>query len=196
MAEWTPQNERQRPPFEPGNTAAEVHGAHSERRVAPLAAEIERAARALPSWPEYLDEPTYAPAVAAWCRAEAVVELLWRWLAEQDPLDALASTSETTTDVEEFRGGSRSRTKARQVESAVNQLGKWESHAARQRQRLGMDPLSRARLGRDHAAARVDVVEVLTRMAEQRDQDAAAVPSSPTTAPHAGADTTGPEGDR
>lgn len=170
-------------PFRAGNTAAEVHGANSERRVAPLAAEIERDARALPSWPEYLDEPTYAPAVAAWCRAEAIVELLWRWLAEQDPLDALASTSESTTDVEEFRGGSRSRTTGRQVESVLAQLAKWEAAAARQRQRLGLDPMSRARLGRDHAAARVDVVEVLTRLAEQRDQDAADPLSSTATVP-------------
>lgn len=183
-------------PFEAGNTAAEVHGARSERRVAPLAAEIERDARALPTWPEYLTEPTYGAAVAAWCRAEAVVELLWRWLAEQDPLDALASTSETTTEVEEFRGGSRSRSKGRRVESVLAQLARWEATAARQRQRLGLDPLSRARLGRDHAAARVDVVEVLTRMAEQRDQAAAAVPSAPTVAPPVGVDPTAPEEQR
>ena len=194
--QWAPQNERQHPPFGAGNQVAAVHGAHSERRVAPLAAEIERGARALPSWPDYLDEPTYAPAVAAWCRAEAIVELLWRWLGEQDPLDALASTSESTTDVEEFRGGSRSRTKGRRVESVLAQLARWEATAARHRQRLGLDPLSRARLGRDHAAARVDVVEVLTRMAEQRDQDATGMASSPTTAPLDEAETTTPEGER
>lgn len=172
MAEWVPQNERQHPPFEPGNQVAAVHGAHSERQVAPLAAEIERAARTGPTWPAYLDEPTYAGAVSAWARAEAVVELLWRWLAEQDPLDALSSSTESTTDLQEFTGGSRARTVARQTESVLNQLNKWEATAARQRQRLGLDPLSRARLGRDVTAAQADLAQLLSAERERREGDA------------------------
>jgi hypothetical protein len=157
-----------------GNRIAEVHGARSERRVAPLAAQIEQAARSGPGWPDYLDDPGYASAVAAWARAEAIVELLWQWLAEQGPLDALSSTSDSTTETEQHESGSRSRTTARRTESALNQLARWEATAARQRQRLGLDPLSRARLGRDVTAARVDLVELLTRAREDADAAAAA----------------------
>ncbi|MBP2370690.1 hypothetical protein [Pseudonocardia parietis] len=168
-------------PFRDGNEAGLRHGAYSERRIAPLAAEVEQQARALPTWPSYLDEPVYAPAVRAWARAEAVVELLWTYLAERDLDAALASTTESTTEAEESRGSSRSRTSTRATESALSMLDRAEARAAKARQRLGLDPLSRARLGRDVTAARTDLAQMLT--AEQERLDAAQAAPGPTHQP-------------
>lgn len=173
-------DDRRHPPFAPGNRVGELHGARSERRIAPLAVEVERAARADPSWPSYLDDAGYASAVAAWARAEAIVSLLWSWLAEQDLDAAVASTTEQHTDTEttEEAGGlasrTRSRSSSRHVDSALSQLDRWERAAAKQRQRLGLDPLSRARLGRDVASAQHDLSSYLSNLAEQRDADQAA----------------------
>ncbi|GAA2548140.1 hypothetical protein [Pseudonocardia hydrocarbonoxydans] len=158
------------PPFEPGNEAALRHGAYSPRRVDPLAAELAAGALDDPDL-AHLTAPGYRPAVWAWARAEAQVQLLAEHV-ERIGLDF----------------GDHA------VSAAHTALDRAERRAERSRRALGLDPLARARLGRDHAAARVDVVEVLTRMAEQR--DAAAVPSPPTTAPPAETRPTTPEGQR
>lgn len=171
MPDWTPAFPGQRPPFEPGNELSTTHGANSPRKVAPLAAEIERAARTDPSWPGYLNDPGYGLAVASWARAEAVCRLLFDWLAEQDPAEWMASTLDSVTDTEKYDGGSQSRTRARRVGSVMEQLRAWESTAAKQRQRLGLDPLSRARLGRDVTAGAVDFVELLSRAHEAHEAE-------------------------
>jgi hypothetical protein len=51
---------------------------------------------------------------------------------------------------------------------ALSALKDFESLAARARQRLGLDPLSRAQLGRDVAAQQVD----LARLYESMDEEA------------------------
>lgn len=142
------------PAFEPGHTKALRHGARSERKVAPLAEEIELAARNDPSWPSYLDSAEYAAAVSAWARAEAVVSLLWTWLsehAEQGVEELLAETSSEQSDETRVKGRTRRVSTGRRVASVLEQLRKWETAAANHRARLGLDPLSRARLGRDVA---------------------------------------------
>ena len=130
-------------------------GAWSERKIAPLAAEIEQTARSSPSWPSYLDGPEYGAAVTAWARAEAVVNLLWRWLdqhAEQGLDELLADTHHEQTDEQVIgKGRSRRMTTGRRVASVLEQLRRWESAAAGHRARLGLDPLSRAKLGKDVA---------------------------------------------
>ena len=78
------------PPFAPGNTVAQVHGARSERSVAPLAEKIATGLLAHDECPAYLLEPVYAPVIAAWSRAEAVVQLLWEFLAGLDAEKALS----------------------------------------------------------------------------------------------------------
>lgn len=142
------------PPFEPGHERSLQHGARSERRIAPLAAEIEQHARTLPSWPSYLDAAEYGAAVTAWARAEAVVTLLWRWLADraEQGLDELLA-EHATEETEEMRGKGTTRrmTTGRRVASVLEQLRKWESAAASHRARLGLDPLSRAKLSKDVA---------------------------------------------
>lgn len=168
----------QRPPFAPGNeygfTAGHElsthHGAYSERRVAPLAAEVEQVARADPSWPAYLDDSSYIPAVRAWASSEAVCVLLRRYLDGMDFIDALADT--TTEESTETRGRGKTTRVAtsRRVKAALELLDKAESRAASHRARLGLDPLSRARLGRDVTSARSDLVQILTAQREARER--------------------------
>jgi phage terminase small subunit len=119
------------PPFEPGNSVALRHGAYSPRRVDPLAAELVERVLADTDWLRPCDRP----AVWAWARAEARVQLLAEHLA--------ANGGDLADD------GS--------VRPAADLLSRVEAQAQRMRSVLGLDPLSRARLGRDVAATRVDL---------------------------------------
>lgn len=150
------------PPFEPGNEVATRHGAHSERHVGPLADRIAAALLADPDTPRYVLEPSYAAAVRAWSRSEAVVQLLWNWLAEHD-LDA-AMTDLTSTDEDSVisKGRASKQTTSKRIESVLTQLHRHEVRAATLRARLGLDPLSRARLGKDVAAQRIDLARLFS----------------------------------
>ncbi len=121
-------NDRRAPAFDAGNAVALQHGAYSSRVVEPvavrLAAELEAAS------PEWLADVDRA-AVDAYARAEARVEVLARWLDEHG---MLADDGK--------------------VRPAADLLVRLERLAADARSRLGLDPLSRARLGRDTAVAR------------------------------------------
>lgn len=167
---WSAANERQHEPFEEGNTVAVTHGAHSARTVRPLAAEIEAAARKHASWPPYLADPSYGPAVEAWAWSEAVVTLLRRYLGERPLEDALIdSHSEESTEV--HAGGTTTRsTSGKRTRAALDYLARWESTASGHRQRLGLDPLSRAKLGKDITSAAGDLVLLLTSARELHEQ--------------------------
>lgn len=151
MAEWVPANERQHPPFEPGNTLAMRHGAFTSRIVEPRAAELVAAVLDEPDV-AYLAAPSYRPALHAWARAEAQIERLTAWLNGRAPDDEDAA-------------------------SARAQLERAEGRAAAARTRLGLDPLSRARLGRDVASARVDIAQVLADERDRQERQRAALPA-------------------
>lgn len=159
------------PPAEPGNELATRHGAHSERHVGPLAEQIATALLADPDTPQYLREPSYAATVRAWSRAEAVVDLLWRWLEQHDLDAALTDVTSTDEDTTNAKGRSSKRTTSRHVESVLAQLHRHEVRAMNLRSRLGMDPLSRARLGKDVAAQRVDLARMFAEMQQADDKD-------------------------
>lgn len=72
------------PPFEAGNVAALKHGAHSERKVAPLAAAITAELVAIAPWST---EPAFAPTLAALARVEAQVLKVEEFIDEHGPLD-------------------------------------------------------------------------------------------------------------
>lgn len=121
MREPRPLQPWQRPPFERGNGLAVTHGAYSPRRVDPLATDLfEKIVTDL----DYLADPSYRPALWAWARAEARVQLLSEWLDEHGPL------AEDGTP-----------------RPALAALYQFERLAAEARSRLGLDPLSRSRLG-------------------------------------------------
>lgn len=123
------------PPFEPGNAVARRHGA--------FAADVEDAAVVLvdelldvPS-AQYLTDPVYRPSLRSWAVAEVRCRRLAAYVVEQGELDE--------------DGAPR---------PALEALRTWETRASNERDRLGLSPLSRARLGRDVAAQNVDVARL------------------------------------
>lgn len=175
---WVPEFVGQRRPFEvgnehrvvEGNALARTHGAYSATAVQPLAEEIEQRARADASWPPYLTDPSYGHGVEAWAHAEAVVVLLRRYLAERPFGDGMADTSTEETHEQRRKGSSTRLTTGRRTRAALDMLSRWEATASSHRARLGLDPLSRAKLGRDITATQVDFVQLLTAQREQHEQ--------------------------
>lgn len=151
------------PPFESDNTAAQRHGAYSPRKVDPLAVEILEAVRRHVTWWHPADEPS----IWAWVRLEARVQLLTEYLAERGG------------DVDDQ--GS--------VRPAADLLTKLEVRAESMRSRLGLDPLSRARLGRDVAAQSLDLARF---WASQQAEDAAKEARTPSEAAEGGIARPGP----
>jgi len=142
------------PPFEPGHEASTVHGARSPRRVGPLADEIREQLLADGSTPDHLRRAEFAAAVAAWARSEAVVRLLWEWLAEQDVEAALTDTTSSAEVEEHGKAVTKRRSVSRRVTSVLDQLHRAEVRAAGMRRALGLDPLSAGRLARDLSQSR------------------------------------------
>lgn len=131
-----------------------VHGATSERRVGPLAAQIAAGLLADAETPEHLREPVFSAAVQGWARAEAVCALLRDFLDGQDIEAALTETTKGA-EKEEREGTTARRTSVtRRVTAALDASRRWEAHAANLRSKLGLDPVSAARVGRDLATSR------------------------------------------
>jgi hypothetical protein len=115
------------PPFEAGNVAQLRHGAHSMRKRQPL--EEAMSAWAHDHYP-WVAEPRFAPAVAAWARAEAMVLLLAGYVDDHGPIDDEGK-----------------------VLPAVAQLDRYERLAMKHREQLGIDPTSALRMLRDRLSA-------------------------------------------
>lgn len=147
---WQPAFPGQRPPFEPGHTLTLHHGAHSPRHVDPVAAEHAAAVLSDPAT-AFLAAPAWRPAVWAWARAEAQVELLTAYLAGR-----AEETGDGVGDLADER-----------VLAAYALLHRAESRASVGRSRLGLDPLSAARLGRDRVATQVDMARVMAELDRQ-----------------------------
>lgn len=143
----------QRPPFEPGNEMGARHYAYSPRKVDPLASELVAGMLDDPGAP-HLRHPSYRPALWAWGRAEAQCQLLTEYLSR---LGETAGDGVGDLEVEATR-------------SAYLLLHRAEARANTLRSRLGLDPLSRARLGRDTAAGQLDAARLMAEM-ERRERD-------------------------
>ncbi|MBA8958186.1 hypothetical protein JOJ86_001477 [Rhodococcus percolatus] len=124
-------------PFKAGNTVGQRHGAHSERVIAPLAAEIANAQ--LEELP-YLRDPSYRETLLDWARTTAKIERIEAWLDENG--------GDIADD------GS--------VRGAAIHLLRLQAHASKVSARLGFDPLSRAKLGKDLTATKLDAAQILT----------------------------------
>lgn len=170
-ADWTPAFPGQRPPFEPGNTVALQHGAFSPRFVDPLAAELVGMVLEDPQV-GYLTAPAYRPALWAWARAEAQAQLLVEYLAR-----AGQESGDGVGDLDLDR-----------VRTAYLLLHRAESRADRSRARLGLDPLSRARLGKDVAQAKAAdaaaIMAELHRLEQQGQMHAVHAPGRAQEAGH------------
>jgi hypothetical protein len=123
------------------NTIAQKHGAWSDRIVDPVARDL---VGVVGEHVPYLADPSYEPAVWAWARAEARVLVLTKWLDEHGTLDE--------------NGVPR---------PALSALKDFERLASTARSRLGLDPLSRAQLGRDVTAAQVDLARLYAQLDEK-----------------------------
>lgn len=132
-----------RPPFQPGNTAAVRHGAHSPGHVEQRANQLQSAATEILPW---LKHPEHAAAVSAWSRAEARCLLVDEYLQEHGLLDD-----------------------AGRVRPAAELVIKLERIASEARSRLGLDPTSRARLERDLSAGARDRIDVAKELAQGRE---------------------------
>lgn len=147
-SEWVPAFEGQRPPLQPGHELTLHHGAYSPRRVDPLAKDLVELMLADPAL-GYLTAPAYRPELWAWARAEARVQLL------EEYLDGRAG-DESVPDPGDER-----------VRSAELALHRAEARAASGRNRLGLNPLARAKLGKDVAqgqAANADVARIMAQL--------------------------------
>lgn len=157
---WVPSFPGQRPPFAPGNEwavgpgneIATRHGAYSPRRVDPLAAEIADLLLADDSTP-WLREPSMRLAVWALARAEARVQLLVEWVDGMEIAAAAQSDRGQTSPLELLR--------------------RFEETASRHRSNLGLDPMHRARLGKDLASTNASLDLSTMLAAETARQEAA-----------------------
>lgn len=150
---WVPDFPGQRPPFAPGNTLAVTHGASRWR---PDSYFREEALVLLDEMkdpglvPPFLQAPEYGPAMLAYATTLVRIRQVETWLSRT----AWQGTPE------ELDGEG-------QVRSAALLLERYERSAARQRQELGLTPLSRARLGKDVAAGR-SIADMLEERRRQR----------------------------
>jgi hypothetical protein len=104
-----------------------------------------------PATPRYLkDDSSYRLSLEALGRVEAICRLLWSFVAEQlEAHDVRALLEDVTEATEnEQRDGAvvTRRSVSRRVESALNQLRKYEVTAAQLRKGLGLDPASRSKM--------------------------------------------------
>lgn len=125
-------------PAQPGNLMALKHGALAARVVEPVARElVEMAVAEAP----YLQDASYRPAVESWATAEAKARLLDAYLQRVGVLDADG-----------------------QPRPALDALRMWEKRASEERARLGLDPLSRAKLSRDVTASQASLTAIWDRL--------------------------------
>lgn len=147
---WTPEFPGQRPPFSDGNELAVKHGAQSPRKVDPVAQALAVELLA-DSAVAYLRAPRYAAAVQAWATAEAKCALISTWV-EGMSIELAAESKQGQT-------------------SPLELLRKWEATAQTHRSRLGLDPMSAARLGKDLAQTKqADVAAEMTKLREQHER--------------------------
>jgi hypothetical protein len=144
---WEPEFEGQRPPYAPGNTSAMVHGARSERTIRPLAEQLMQAILEDAEQPDHLRSPMFRFTLSECCRAQAVAEILF------DYIDSLG--------VEDMVRPRLSGTK-----SPVDQWKAAAAHAASLRSKLGLDPVSYARIAKDLGLASKASEDAIGRLAE------------------------------
>lgn len=132
-------------PFVAENFAAKKHGAYSSRVITPLTAEIANAVCA--ARPD-LQKPEMQPAVLAYARTEAQLEVLTAFVDLNGSIDE--NTGEPT--------------------SAEKYRLRIDTQAYKHRERLGLDPLSKAKLSKDIASTQVDLSIILAQMNADRNE--------------------------
>lgn len=159
---WEPAFTGQRPPFQKGNqyayakgnALAVTHGAYSAARTDPIARGFIEEIASTPDV-AYLAAPQYAAALWSWARTAARVQLLEQWI--------------DTMTIEQATNSARGQV------SPLELLRKWTATLNTQQARLGLDPLSFVRLGKDVATARqADAATLLTQRRTEAERAARA----------------------
>lgn len=141
--------------FAPGNRISATgnlsHGMHSKMAIKDRADHILLAMLEDPRCPDHLHTPAFAPALMAWSRAEAVASLAYDWMNDlweaEGPAAIFTMHSVTgRTPSEVWKGH--------------------EAFASSLRAKLGMDPVSYARISRDLGLASAATEDRLARMAD------------------------------
>jgi hypothetical protein len=184
-----------------GNEIALQHGAYSPRRVGELADDIATALLDSPDTASYLQNPEWAPLIASYARAQAIVTLMWRWLDSVDTETALGDVTESEESEERDGTKVRRRSTTKHVESVLTQLHRHEVRALNLATQLGLTPVSRARLPRNFGSPQVDVVKLMAeasaRMAAEGSEGSdSAEEGEAEAAPYLGALAARTRGDR
>jgi hypothetical protein len=132
-ANWPPKRGYTWPPFQPGHTLSLRHGARSSRFCDPLAKALVKAL--LEARP---DLANYPETLISWAHAEARVELIRMWFAQEG-----------------FKVDDDGK-----IHGPVDQLLRFEASAARLRSDLGLTPLSDAQLAKTRAEATHSIVDL------------------------------------
>ena len=108
--------------FDEENDFATVHGAHSERALAPRALAFVTSMLEDAASPEHLRSPAFRSAVLAWGRAEAAASLLFDYISGME-MEGLITPRLAAT------------------KAPVDTWRSLEAHAAGMRSKLGIDPV-------------------------------------------------------
>jgi hypothetical protein len=138
---WEPEFAGQRPPFQPGNeyrvgagnTLAQTHGAFSPALIEPVARELRDTILTDPD-SDYLRSPRFAKRLWSYCQTEARVMRIEAWVGRMTDEEAARSDKGQTSPLELLR--------------------KWKTTAANEANKLGLDPVSWARIRKDYAVTR------------------------------------------
>lgn len=153
--QWTPAFDGQRPPFKPGHELSLVHGARSDRRIAPLAADHKRKLLEGPDCPPYLlTDTSYEPVIDQWAWTHGQVDLLRAYVDEHGIIAALTDYEEHEETEKQAKDKTTRSGTSRHVRGALDALHRAETRLANLGSRLGLDPVSRARIGRDLSQSR------------------------------------------
>ena len=156
---WVPAFEGQRPPFAPGNSLSVKHGIASPSRRDPLAHGFIAEVLADPNT-SYLSQPRFSSALWQWASAQAKVQLISTWIDDMTFEQSADSMDGQTSPLELLR--------------------KWMATAQTWAARLGLDPLSAARLGKDVAQGKqADAAGELTRLRSAHEAATTATPPPP-----------------
>ena len=154
MSGWIPEFKGQRPPFQPGNTAAlgnvgpMLHGVYSLRRVEPIAKRIVAELRATDGL-DYLKAARFTTALWAYARAAAKAELVQQWI------DGMAPGGE-------FAAG-------RGKDSPSEMLRQLQTRAGNLSDRLGLSPAAAANMADEIRQARETLRRKAVRLALHND---------------------------
>jgi hypothetical protein len=91
-------------PAWPGNDLSTTHGAWSETRVRPIADRLSGEIVEVAPW---LSQAPFRPAIAAWARVEAQVQLVVTYLDEHGYLDSKGRPRAATRLLERLEGSAR-----------------------------------------------------------------------------------------